>query len=205
MSTAVDTRKRCTRCRRTRAASSFTTDTSRPDGKFPWCRDCQNDARAESWFQDETAEPNGRVCPLDDVPIRGHANRRYCSEGCKNRVTSLRSKYGLAVEDYRRMVAELAGRCPLCQNRVRQWHVDHNHRTRRVTGPVCLNCNVGALAATFHDVGYVRRLLAYLEYPTADRLGIDALAPVEATRPSNLHRVWNRADNRRRNAGRNAA
>lgn len=189
--------RKCKRCKKVKAASSFSNDSTRPDGKFPWCMECQGSYAVEKKFQSSDDELNGHVCSVCDTPCRGHANRRFCSASCKDRARSLRAKYGLTVEDYRRLIEDAAGRCPICTKRVRQWHVDHNHRTLKTTGVVCNNCNVGPLAMTYHDVEMVRRLLAFLEHTPADRLGIEAMAPVGVTRPSNLHSVWRRAGRRR--------
>jgi hypothetical protein len=109
---------------------------------------------------------------------------------CKDKVRSLKVKFNLEVAEYRALVEATGGRCPICTNRATQWHVDHNHKTRRVTGVVCSACNVGSLAMTFHDIEYVHRLLAYLENTPAQRLGIEALAPEGANRPSALHKRW---------------
>lgn len=183
-------KKKCKKCKKVKAASSFVNDSSRVDGKFPWCVDCQRDATASSWFQNPDDELNGYVCPLDDTPVRGHKNRRFCSSYCKNRVASLRKNFGLTVEQYRAMVDATGGRCPLCLNRVHTWHVDHDHKTRKIMGVVCAACNVGALASTYHDLAYARRVVAFLENSPASWLGIEALAPIEQNRPSQLHKVW---------------
>lgn len=189
--------RKCKKCKKVKAPSSFVNDASRPDGKFPWCSDCQNEATKASWFQDPNDPPNGFVCPLDDVPVRGHRNRRFCSAYCKNRVAALKKNFDLSVEQYRSLVAQTEGRCPLCQNRVHTWHVDHNHRTREVMGVVCAACNVGALAGTYHNVEYVRRLLAFLENSPAAQLGIQVLVPEGKNKPSNLHKVWSTASRRK--------
>lgn len=189
---AINLPRRCKKCRKVKPASGFSRDASRSEGRFPYCVPCQ--AVGVAKFQDPEDDLNGFVCPLDDVPIRGHVNRRFCSTTCKDRVSALRKKYSLGVVDYRRMVDDTGGRCPICAQRVTTWQVDHNHATRLTTGVVCINCNTGSLAYSGHDVEYVRRLLAYLTETPAKRLGIVAVAPetTEANRPSQLHRTWGR-------------
>lgn len=182
--------KKCKKCKKAKASTSFVNDETRVDGKFPWCKDCQKEYSSESRFQNPEDEPNGYLCPLDGTVIRGHKNRRFCSTACKDRVKALKERYGLEVGDYLRMIEATGGRCPLCRNRVHTWNVDHNHRTRDVVGVVCAACNVGSLAYTYHDVEYVRRLLAFLEHTPAQRLGIVAKAPEGFNKPSNLHRTW---------------
>lgn len=182
---------RCTKCRKLRAASSFAKDGTFHSGLHPWCKGCKTKHDPSTKFQDPEAPLNGNVCPLCDTPCRGRASRKYCSDQCRNRCAGLASNYGMSVADYRRLVEDAQERCPICLNRPSQWHVDHNHRTGMATGIVCASCNVGALAGTFHDVEFVRRLLAFLEETPCERLGIVAEAPEGATRPSRIHSQWN--------------
>lgn len=190
MSQALSARIRCARCKQVKARSKFSSDASRKTGHFPWCMSCQGEHYKEHRFQDESAEPNGHICPVDDRVIRGHRNRRYCSARCKEKASALRQTFGLDIVDYRRLVEDAAGKCPLCKRRPTEWHVDHNHNTGEVTGVVCSACNVGALAFTYHDIEYAESVLAYLKETPAARLGIKAIAPEGKRRPSNLHRVW---------------
>lgn len=184
-------KRRCGRCRKTRAASKFVNDATRPDGKFPWCVDCQAAGFASGRFQNPEHELNGNVCPLCDTPIRGHRNRKFCSAKCKDRVKALGQKFGLAVEEYKALVAATGGFCPLCRCRPRMWAVDHNHRTGLVTGVVCTGCNVGLLAASRHDIERVEALAAYLTQTPAQRLGITACVPEEyKPATSQLHKIW---------------
>jgi len=144
----------------------------------------------ESKFQKDDDPLTGKVCPVDDVPIRGASNRKFCSNRCRDKAGRLRNAYGLTVEQYRQLVEDTGGRCPLCRNLATMWQVDHNHKTREVTGVVCIACNVGALAYTFHDVEFVDRLRAYLTESPAARLGIHSLVPEKYNKPSNLHKTW---------------
>lgn len=187
---SVNLPRRCKKCRKVKAASNFSRDSSRAEGRYPYCTPCASASLSK--FQNPDDELNGHVCPMDDVPVRGHRNRRFCSLPCKARVTALRKNYGLDVKDYRRLIADADGRCPICDRRPTSWQVDHNHRTGLTTGVVCTMCNVGSLAYSGHDVEAVRRLLAYLTETPADRLGIVAIAPEGSEKPSNLHKGWER-------------
>lgn len=182
---------RCRKCKKVKPLTRFSRDASRPSGYFPWCKDCQMEGTQSVHFQNPDDPPNGYICPMDDVPVRGHKNRRFCSRSCKERAAALKRQYGLTPAQYRAMVDAMEGKCPLCGNRPTQWHVDHDHKTGRVMGVVCAACNVGALAHTYHDPAIVKRLLVFLEESPAARLGIEAFAPEEMRQPvSNLHKVW---------------
>ena len=187
-------RLRCKKCKKVKAARKFSNDSTRADGKFPWCMSCQQTSTLP--FQNSGDPLNGHICPLCDTPCRGHANRRYCSRGCKERVAGLKSNYNLTPQQYNAMVADTGGVCHVCGNRPTQWQVEHSHRTGKVTGVVCKACNVGALAMTFHDTAFVRRLLDYLENPPAERLRIHVTVPEQGNkRGSQIHKRWQYRDN----------
>jgi hypothetical protein len=193
---AEPNRFRCSRCKQVKGRTKFSSDASRATGRFPWCMDCQNQHMRAHRFQNEDDEPNGHICPVDDRVVRGHSNRRFCSSRCKEKVQSLKRNFGLTIEQFRQMVEAANGRCPICEKRPTEWHVDHDHGSGKVMGVVCAACNVGALASTYHDPAFVRRLLTFLEAGPALALGIDVTVPEGATKPSNIHRVWARSGRR---------
>lgn len=192
---------RCKRCKKVKARSAYSADASRPTGYFPWCKTCQGESTADRAFQDESAPLNGHICPMCDTPIRGHVNRRFCSETCKGRASRLKLSYNLTPAQYRALVEATGGRCPICLKKPTMWPVEHDHKTLQITGVVCTACNVGALAHTYHDVEFVRRLLAYLEDPPAVRvLGSPVYASEKRSKPSNVHRIWRAPKGRARRA-----
>lgn len=179
---------KCKRCKKTKPLNEFSRDASRPSGYFPWCKECQNESTTGTKFQNEDDELNGHICPVCDTPCRGHKNRRFCSNTCKQKANSLKVSYGLTVEQYRAMVDATGGRCPICRCKPTSWNVDHDHRTGLVTGVVCTPCNVGLLADSKHDIEIVKRLLEYLVFTPAEDLGIVSRAPKNTK--SNLHKRW---------------
>ena len=53
-------------------------------------------------------------------------------------------KYGLTPEQYQRMVDESNGLCMICKRApARGLCIDHDHRTKKVRGLPCSNCNSG--------------------------------------------------------------
>lgn len=182
---------RCSRCKRAKGIRSFVADKSRPDNRFPWCKLCVSRYRIDKQFQDPEATPTGHVCPMDDTIIRGHTNRRFCSDKCKGRASVLRMKYNLTPQQYRSMIPA-DGRCPICRHKPTLWNVDHNHRTNQIMGLVCTKCNIGALASTFHDIGFVERLAAFLQNPPALAVGIDAQANPENIKSARVDDIWKR-------------
>jgi endogenous inhibitor of DNA gyrase (YacG/DUF329 family) len=150
-----------------------------------WCKKCHQ-KKGDSRYQKPDSPLNGKKCPVCDTPIRGRMNRSFCSDTCRNKKSSLETKYNLTVQQYREMIDQHQGRCPICLKKAGKWHVDHDHRTRKVLGPVCSKCNMGALATTFHDPDFVRRLLDFLENPPTKALNIEAFVPEEYNKKSNI-------------------
>lgn len=195
---AEPSRMRCSRCKQVKGKTKFSRDKTRKNGYFPWCMSCQNEHMRTHRFQDETAEPNGNICPVDDRVVRGPKNRKFCSSRCKEKVGSLKRNFGLTIQEYRALVDAAQGRCPICRKRPTEWHVDHDHSTGLVMGVVCSACNIGALASTYHDPTFVLRLHDFLTNSPAARLGIVREAPKKtADKPSQLHRRWGYATKRK--------
>lgn len=190
--------RRCSRCKKVKPSARFSNDRSRADGKFPWCMTCQNAHGRSSAWQDPEAAPNGHICKMCGVEVRGHRNRRFCSSKCKDRVSKLRQKYGLTPDDYNRLVAlNSDGRCPICLKRATIWNVDHDHKTGLTTGVVCVRCNRGLLAFSDHKVDQAKRLYEYLLNPPAQQIGIVAVA--EGPPPeSKVHTIWQYANEKKK-------
>lgn len=53
-------------------------------------------------------------------------------------------RYGITAAEYDAMVERQAGRRPICTQELdERSHVDHDHKTGRVRGVLCFNCNAG--------------------------------------------------------------
>lgn len=65
--------------------------------------------------------------------------------------SGLKSKYGINLEFYNKMYREQGGRCAnkACDMefdataRSKRPHVDHDHKTLKIRGLLCQNCNIG--------------------------------------------------------------
>lgn len=188
---AAGVARRCSRCKQIKPFDAFSNDSNRHDGKFPYCMACQHASNQAGKWQDISAEPNGHLCPLCEIPIRGHRNRRFCSHTCKERVRSLKRKFGLTVQQYRSLIDASGGVCPICRFEPDNWQVDHDHVTGRVSGVVCRRCNVQVLAASRHNVELAERLVAYLKSTPASQLGCDVIVPERSDEGrSQIHKMW---------------
>jgi hypothetical protein len=71
----------------------------------------------------------------------------YGAEKERNRNRKLRSKYGITLDDYDKMLSNQNGVCAICCETLirldKKTHVDHDHSTGRVRGLLCQECNLG--------------------------------------------------------------
>lgn len=74
-----------------------------------------------------------------------------------------RRAYGISLEQYNEMLEAQDGRCAVCAEppSIQRLHVDHDHRTGRVRGLLCMPCN-RAIGNLKDDPERVKRLLEYL-------------------------------------------
>ena len=68
---------------------------------------------------------------------------RWKTQGkAKRRFIHLKYKYGISLEDFNKIFKEQNGICAIC-NVSKATHIDHNHKTSKVRGLLCRDCNIG--------------------------------------------------------------
>jgi len=87
-----------------------------------------------------------------------------------SRLTSLRVKYGMTMQDYQDLVKKQDGRCAICGNLPqgrckgdRELHVDHDHQSNKIRGLLCMDCNL-ALGGFHDNAQSLRQAVGYLEF-----------------------------------------
>lgn len=85
-------------------------------------------------------------------------------------------QYGITEADYYAMLRAQDYRCPICgttepggqgRNRSSGWHIDHDHKTGKVRGLLCHNCNIGL--GNFKDsTTALAAAIEYLKTETGD-------------------------------------
>lgn len=143
MPVAVDGRKVCSKCRTEKSVDDFTASSRTSDRRQAWCRRCTADASLTHW----------RAKSYDE---RTAAN--------------LMRLYGITWDDFQERLTSQDGVCAICRRperrrfrgRVARLVVDHCHRTGRVRGLLCSDCNV-AIARFSDSVDVLRAAVAYLE------------------------------------------
>lgn len=120
-----------------------------------YCGDRCKHRAAEDRRSAKAAQRPARTCRSCGTPVTTRVGQPVC-QACRvdqrdaserDRRRTLR-KYGLTEQDWSRMLAVQGGRCAICQTetpggRGERWHIDHCHKTDRVRGLLCHNCNIG--------------------------------------------------------------
>lgn len=76
---------------------------------------------------------------------RERAGNRRAANPNYQREYLLQKNYGISIQDYDEMLEAQQGRCAICRKhpKKRRLGVDHNHRTGRIRGLLCMRCNLG--------------------------------------------------------------
>ena len=74
-------------------------------------------------------------------------SKEYHKKNPEYRIKSCVKKYGLSLEDFKKIFKEQNGCCKICGKHQSEFKkrlsVDHNHSTGKVRGLLCINCNRG--------------------------------------------------------------
>jgi hypothetical protein len=141
--TRIVSEKRCYRCGVTKPSSAFTKNRTTLDWLEAYCRECK-------YAQNKTRESQ-----------LGYQRRRH-----------LWRSYQLTEAQLRERLASQDGKCAICRLTLRfdvakglrdKVHIDHCHRTGRIRGLLCRDCN-WALGTIERD-GFLKKAVDYLNDP----------------------------------------
>ena len=84
----------------------------------------------------------------ENPEIVSKANKRHYKRNPeKHRDYHLKVNYGITLEDYKRLSEKQNNRCAICRKEASEGtkalSVDHDHKTGKVRGLLCGNCNTG--------------------------------------------------------------
>lgn len=119
-------------------------------------------------------------CNSDYQPAHGN-QRKFCSKYCRSknqqrawkirspiawarskRSDNLKSRFGLTLAVYDQMVRDQNGQCKICfKTPSRALDVDHDHKTGRIRGLLCNQCNQG-IGLLKEDLAIIQAAYNYL-------------------------------------------
>jgi protein-arginine kinase activator protein McsA len=108
------------------------------------------------------------------------------------------ARYKLTVEQYDALHFLQGGKCSICQNPIINLHVDHDHKTGKVRGLLCNNCNTG-LGSLRDSLEILKSAVKYLESSKLENRIIDDIVNYQLPKktyqykkppPANLGTKW---------------
>lgn len=140
--------KVCTKCRSFRFLDSFY---RRKNGTYySVCKVCCAEHQRERWKKNKD-----RVKSIQ---------KRYLEKNPDARVnTLLKNKFGITLERYNEVLSSQGGACAICLRKPgkRMLCVDHSHKTGKVRGILCHQCN-HAIGLLRDDPSVVQKAAEYL-------------------------------------------
>lgn len=137
--------------------SNFYKNKKKFDGLSGYCKKCQADAISRSYYK----APEKWSERQKENRKRDRAKTLELQRKCW-----LRREYGITVEEYNDMFTSQGGVCKICRKHVstlgRGLNVDHCHRTGRIRGLLCGQCNRG-LGFFYDNVEYLESSIKYLK------------------------------------------
>ncbi len=117
--------KTCSKCKETKEFSAFHKDKQKSDGLYSSCKDCERDEWTSKEYREKRKHP------------------RYALIKRRHKV----KQYGLTLEQYEQLRKDHNDCCAICNQsqseRTKLLHIDHSHKTGKVRGLLCDNCNMG--------------------------------------------------------------
>lgn len=103
------------------------------------------------------------ACDITRDKLKGHA-KKWSRDNPQKKLSQRLKQYGLTVDSYERMRNGQSGMCAICLTPPRRGrlYVDHCHKSGRVRGLLCSDCNLG-LGKFNDDADRVLRASKYLE------------------------------------------
>ena len=125
--------KTCYKCKKIfeKSSENFYKDSRKRDGLNIYCKKCRKKVSSIS------------------------SKKRYKENPLKFYDSNLRNLYGITYDDYLELLKKQNYRCAICGftleevksryggNNVRNFHIDHCHKTKKIRGILCQKCNRG--------------------------------------------------------------
>jgi len=150
--------RRCNVCLKTKSLTEFYNDKSRSLGKSYTCKICKNTKviKYRSSLSDEVLLERGLTT---NKIRRSRYYKKYKNTTIKESL--LRTRYGITSEILEKMKIDQNYKCKICGKSV-TLVVDHCHKSYKVRGLLCNNCNSGL--GMFNDnIETIKNALKYLE------------------------------------------
>lgn len=180
--------KLCIKCNQTKDFESFYKSERYKDGCKPVCKICQIE-RATKWRLEnpDRARTNAKrsykkrlkrekIIPKYKLLEMNNYNKKWKKNNYEaTRSMTLKYSYGITIEDYNQMFEQQKGLCLICNKpetirnkragkvgEIKNLVVDHCHKTGKIRGLLCMNCNQG-IGKLQDDINLLQKAIEYLK------------------------------------------
>ena len=136
--------KKCSKCKLEKAVDCFNKRGTDSTSLQSMCKECAASVRKERYLSNKDIEKN-----------RSYSNR-------------IKRVYGITDFDYQKMFDNQNGKCAICgsletgRGKTNKFCIDHDHKTGKVRGLLCRNCNV-LLGKLSDSIGLCQNIITYLK------------------------------------------
>jgi hypothetical protein len=136
------TTKTCYKCNKSKTIDSFSKEKRSKDGLHCWCINCLRKYNRNYTRQWRKNNPD----KTKEAELKRKRNPSYFSNNRKN---NIKIRHSITLEQYEQMLVKQNGVCAICgnpemvENQYRQisLSIDHNHKTGKIRGLLCIKCN----------------------------------------------------------------
>lgn len=156
-------KKYCPKCKQSKSLSEFNKGKYAKDGLQYKCREC-----SKKYYQinkiriDKRNKEYGQIHKIEKAKY--YEKYRKTDVGKKaRRGAHLKHSYGITLEQHKQMYIRQNGCCAICNMPVEysKIHTDHDHKTDKVRGLLCHNCNAG-IGMLKENINILRNAISYL-------------------------------------------
>ena len=142
---AIGEKKTCSTCKQVLGLNDFHKNKAMPDGLHSQCKTCNNKARSLHKKRFPEKAKNWRI-----------KNPHY---------TLKKNGVDVSADDFHKLIDEQNGLCAICGHKPlpkeKRLSIDHDHKTNKVRGLLCSNCNAG-LGMFKDDIDFLNSAIRYL-------------------------------------------
>ena len=110
-------------------------------------------------------------CCRCGVKVESNRNRLHTCDACPNLTKVETSRYynhKITPKEFAEMLQKYSNQCAVCgtsdwRGRKNRPHIDHDHKTGKVRGILCHNCNL-ALGLLKDDINILQAMIRYLKF-----------------------------------------
>lgn len=160
--------KKCTKCGRKKSIDRFHFDKTRRDGYYSRCKTCCNNYKRSYWlkYKKVLRERCRQYYLKHREKIKQQAKIWRTKHPKKLRAYTLKRHYRITNKQYHQLLKRQNNHCAICKKLPRKRKhlgVDHDHKTGKIRGLLCENCNK-ALGMLYEDIKILKQTIKYLQY-----------------------------------------